>query len=74
MANVGNLDRTLRFTAGALLLLVSLVAPMMGLVGDLGVWKYVLAVVGVVLIATAAIRFCPAYAILGIKTCASGDK
>jgi hypothetical protein len=64
MANVGSIDRTLRFIAGALLLVAAFLA------GDaLGAWRFALAAAGAVMIGTAAFRFCPAYTLLGIRTC-----
>ncbi|MFC3146045.1 DUF2892 domain-containing protein [Piscinibacterium candidicorallinum] len=58
-ANVGNIDRVLRFAVG--LLLIALAAT-----GVVGVWGWI----GVVPLATALFRFCPAYTLLGINTCA----
>ncbi|KPF68032.1 hypothetical protein IP84_11320 [beta proteobacterium AAP99] len=57
-ANVGNIDRVLRFAVG--LLLIALAAT-----GVVGVWGWI----GVVPLATALFRFCPAYTLLGINTC-----
>ncbi|MCR9255725.1 MAG: DUF2892 domain-containing protein [Alphaproteobacteria bacterium] len=66
-ANIGKIDRLARFALG-------LVALAFGLV-SLGnpawpVWSTtVLLIVGAVLIGTAAIRFCPAYRLVGVRTC-----
>ncbi|MCG8563256.1 MAG: DUF2892 domain-containing protein [Hyphomicrobiales bacterium] len=57
-ANVGTLDRVLRVVVG--LALISLV-----FVGPQTLWG----LVGLVPLATAAIRFCPLYRLLGIRTC-----
>lgn len=57
-ANVGNIDRALRFAVG--LLLIALAAT-----GVVGVWGWI----GVVPLATALFRFCPAYTLLGFNTC-----
>ncbi len=57
-ANVGNIDRALRITVG--LVLVGLAAT--GKIGPLGY-------LGVIPIATGLFRFCPAYTLLGIRTC-----
>ncbi len=70
MVNVGSIDRTLRFLLGAVLvlapfLLVDSFAP-------LGAWRFAVVAVGVVLVATAAFRICPAYMLFGIRTCAAG--
>ena len=69
MTNVGSLDRTLRFILGAVLLAAPFLPPFAAFFAAWGAWKFVVAVVGVVLLGTAAFRFCPAYALLGIRTC-----
>jgi len=46
----------------------SWIAQSGGLFAGLGAWKYVVPVVGAVLLATGAIRICPAYSIFGLKT------
>lgn len=56
--NVGNLDRILRIVAG--LLLIALAA-----MGTIGVWGWI----GIVPLATGLVGSCPAYSLLGIKTC-----
>lgn len=56
-ANLGQIDRVLRFVLGALL---TILAAM----GVIGVWGYL----GVILLATALINFCPIYRLLGIST------
>ncbi|ODS61292.1 MAG: hypothetical protein ABS38_11655 [Acidovorax sp. SCN 68-22] len=56
--NVGNLDRILRIVAG--LLLIALAAT-----GTIGVWGWI----GIVPLATGLVGSCPAYSLLGIKTC-----
>ncbi len=61
--NVGNIDRAIRGIVGALLVL----AFLMGWVG--GTLGVALLIVGVVLAATAALSTCPAYSLLGLKTC-----
>ncbi len=67
MANVGSLDRALRLLAGIILA----VAPFAFAesFAPLGAWRYVVVAVGLVLLATGAFRFCPAYTLLGIRTC-----
>lgn len=62
MTNVGGLDRTLRFVLGAVLLALPFLAPW-------GSWKYVLAALGLGMLATAVFRFCPAYTLIGVTTC-----
>ncbi len=58
-ANVGNIDRTLRVIVG--LVLIGLAAN-----GRIGMWGWI----GVVPLLTALVRVCPAYSVLGIRTCA----
>jgi len=65
--NLGNSDRVFRFVLG----LVLLVAPFVsGLALFDSVTATVIAViVGLVMIATSAAKFCPLYRVFGIKTC-----
>ena len=58
MKNVGNTDRALRVFIGALLILLSLL-------NVIGPWGWV----GLLPIATGLLRFCPAYTILGLRSC-----
>jgi hypothetical protein len=57
-ANIGTVDRAARFIIGAAL--IALAAT-----GVIGLWGYL----GVVPLATAFFRFCPAYVPFGISTC-----
>lgn len=57
-ANVGTIDRTLRIVIGLVLIALSLA-------GVIGMWGWI----GLVPLATGLFRFCPAYRLLGIKTC-----
>ena len=57
-ANVGGIDRILRIAVGALLIVLAAL-------NVIGAWGYI----GVLLVATGLIRFCPAYPLLGINTC-----
>jgi Protein of unknown function (DUF2892) len=57
-ANVGTVDRVIRIVAG-----VALIG--LAVAGKIGVWGYI----GIVPLATALFRFCPAYTLLGIRTC-----
>jgi hypothetical protein len=57
-ANVGSIDRVLRLVLG--LALIALAAT-----GIVGAWGWL----GVVPVATALFRFCPAYTLLGVNTC-----
>ena len=61
--NVGKGDQIFRFVLGIVLLL----AYFLGWVG--GAWGVVALIVGIVLVATAAVRFCPLYRLLGLNTC-----
>jgi uncharacterized membrane protein YfcA len=59
-ANVGNLDRMARIIAG-----LGLIAASLG--GVIGLWG----LIGLVPLATGVFRFCPAYRLVGLSTCAS---
>jgi hypothetical protein len=64
-ANVGTVDRALRILAGSLLILLTLL-------NVIGPWGWF----GLIPIATGTLRFCPAYTLLGLRTCpvdSSGD-
>ena len=56
--NVGGLDRIARIVVGLVLIALAVT-------GTLGAWAYV----GIVPLATGLIKFCPLYAILGLRTC-----
>ena len=56
--NVGTIDRVLRIAAGVVL--IALAAA-----GKVGWWGYI----GVVPLLSGLFRFCPAYSLLGIRTC-----
>lgn len=58
--NVGNIDRTIRVIAGLAILSLYFV-----LEGDMR-W---FALVGLVPLATATMRWCPAYTLIGVNTC-----
>ena len=62
-ANVGGIDRIVRITAG--LVLIGLAAT-----GTVGLWGWL----GVVLLATGAIGWCPPYAIFGWNTCSMKNR
>ena len=57
-ANVGTIDRLLRIIIG-----VALIA--LAATSKIGVWGYI----GIIPLATGLFRFCPAYRLLGIRTC-----
>jgi hypothetical protein len=69
MTNVGTIDRGVRFLAGLVLIALSFLPPSTPVFAGLGVWRWVFAAAGVVMLATAALRFCPAYTLLGVNTC-----
>ncbi len=56
--NVGTLDRTIRIVVG-----LGLIA--LAILGKVGPWGYL----GIVPLATGLFRFCPAYTLLGMRTC-----
>jgi len=58
--NVGDADRIARIVAGAGLIVLAL-TPVIGWWG----------LIGIVPLATGVIRFCPAYTLLGLNTCAA---
>ena len=68
-ANLGTIDRILRLAIGILLVL----APFVGQISLLqsGGVTALSVIVGLVLIATSALKFCPLYRIFGIRTCKS---
>lgn len=64
--NVGKIDRVARYVLGALLI----VSPFLsGASLFEGAMTWVSVAVGVVLVATAGMKFCPLYRILGVNTC-----
>ena len=56
--NVGSIDRILRIVVGAVLIALVFVGPQTP-------WGWI----GIIPIATALIGWCPAYRLLGIRTC-----
>lgn len=56
--NVGPVDRALRIIAGLVLLSLTVLGP-----------KTMWGLIGIVPIVTALVSWCPAYTLLGIKTC-----
>lgn len=61
-ANIGNTERIARLIAGVVLVLLPF------LFSFTTAWTWVSVIVGLVLIGTAAIRFCPVWKLLGICT------
>ena len=62
MANVGGIDRGLRIVVGAALVGLSFIGPFTETLFPWGL-------IGVVPLATGLIGWCPAYTLLGVKTC-----
>jgi len=58
ITNIGAVDRIVRVALGIVLI-------GMAVSGTVGSWGYV----GVVLVLTGAVRFCPLYRLLGVNTC-----
>lgn len=58
MRNVGGVDRIARIVVGAVLIAMTLA-------GQIGAWGWI----GVVPLLTGVFRFCPAYTLIGCKTC-----
>jgi hypothetical protein len=56
--NVGSVDRVLRVIAGLALMGLTVA-------GIIGVWGWV----GAIVLATGVFSYCPAYGLMGIKTC-----
>ena len=63
--NVGTIDRIARAILGVVLLYVAFASGAL----DGSVWKWVATGAGIVMLGVAAIRFCPVYTLIGIKTC-----
>jgi hypothetical protein len=61
-ANVGDIERVIRFAAGCALLAYFFLAA--------GALAWVAGIVGIVLAVTALAGWCPAYRLLGLSTCA----
>ena len=63
IANIGTVDRVLRIALGLLLIVLAYA-------GAIGAWGYL----GIVPLLTGVVRFCPAYKLLGMDTCAKGSR
>ena len=66
MKNVGSVDRAIRLIVGLCLAALPFVTPWLASWGN---WRFVVPVIGIVMIVTAVTRFCPAYTLLGLNTC-----
>jgi len=58
--NIGNAERALRLVLGIVLVALPFLAGLSSL------WTWVSVIVGLVLVVTGAVRFCPLWALLGI--------
>lgn len=65
MANVGTIDRRIRLLIG----IVAIAAIFIGPLSGTGWESIALGVVGLIMIGTSSIKFCPLYRIFGIRTC-----
>lgn len=59
--NESNADRMLRVVLGGVFFIASLMLS--------GVWAMVATVLGIVMLATAVVGFCPLYTLVGLNTC-----
>lgn len=66
-ANVGTLDRVARAILGIILVLAPFVSGMTFFANP--AWTTVSVLVGLVMLGTSAFKFCPAYRLLGMRTC-----
>lgn len=69
MANVGMIDRLLRACAGVILLALPFVMPPPEGGMAFGLYGWGMIAAGVIMLVTAALRFCPLYRLLGLRTC-----
>lgn len=66
-SNEGTLDRDLRLALGLLFTLLALFTPT-------GFWQLIPGALAVLMFVTAAVGFCPLYAMFGINTCKVDNK
>ena len=64
--NVGTPERIVRLVLGAVFLILAIFAGLSSL------WTWILGIVGVAMVVTGLLRYCPAWSLLGIKTCRTG--
>jgi hypothetical protein len=66
-ANVGTIDRVIRFLLGAVLIAMPFASG--AALFDSGAALYGFPVVGAILVLTSLFRFCPLYRLIGVRTC-----
>lgn len=66
-SNVGTIDRGLRFILGLILLAAPFVSGMALFASSAA--TIVSVILGLVMVGTSAMKFCPLYRILGVQTC-----
>jgi len=66
--NVGTIDRAIRALVGVALLAANFLGALQGTLGIVAL------VAGIVMLATAAMGWCPPYSLLGINTCSVKHK
>lgn len=66
-SNVGTIDRGLRFILGLILLAAPFVSGMTFFNSSTA--TLISVIVGLVMVGTSAMKFCPLYRILGVQTC-----
>lgn len=65
--NVGTLDRLARAVIGLACIALIFIGPF----AEAGWPRYALGIVGAIMLLTAAIKFCPLYRVLGLRTCST---
>ncbi|MFB2553466.1 YgaP family membrane protein [Ensifer soli] len=66
MKNFGSMDRVIRLVLGLCLMALPFMTSWLA---SLGYLRVAISAIGLVLIVTGIIRFCPAYTLFGIRTC-----
>lgn len=66
-ANVGNIDRVIRLLIAIAAIALVFVGPFAS--GGWGWERIALAVVGVIMLLTSTVKFCPLYRVFGLRTC-----
>ncbi len=62
--NMGTADRVVRAAIGAILVLLAIFGAFAS-----ATWFWISIIVGLVLLGTATMKFCPLYRVFGIRTC-----